>query len=102
MFAQVGNIWGQDLPSKIQLKVAYGDIPVHGGGRQIIDVFSRHKGEFENVAFLIPTNMDLSSNYLLYLLRCGSAFSYAIFAANILLLWLILIFLVNSLGKSVK
>lgn len=53
-------------------------------------------------AFLIPTNMDLSSNYLLYLLRCGSAFSYAIFAANILLLWLILIFLVNSLGKSVK
>ena len=53
-------------------------------------------------AFLIPANMDLSSNYLLYLLRCGSAFSYAIFAGNILLLWLILIFLVNSLGKSVK
>ncbi|UTB40446.1 hypothetical protein [Faecalibacterium duncaniae] len=52
LFAQVGNIWGQDLPSKIQLKVAYGDIPVHGGGRQIIDVFSRHKGEFENVVII--------------------------------------------------
>ena len=32
-------MWGQDLPSKIQLKIAYGDIPVHGGGRQIIDIF---------------------------------------------------------------
>ena len=49
-----------------------------------------------------PISKISTFDYLLYLLRCGSAFSYAIFAANILLLWLILIFLVNSLGKSVK
>ena len=52
LFTQVGNIWGQDLPSKIQLRIAYGDIPVHGGGRQIIDIFSRHKDEFENVIII--------------------------------------------------
>ena len=45
-------MWGQDLPSKIQLKIAYGDIPVHGGGRQIIDIFSRHKNEFDNVVVI--------------------------------------------------
>ena len=52
LFSRIGNMWGQDLPSKIQLKIAYGDIPVHGGGRQIIDIFSRHKNEFDNVVVI--------------------------------------------------
>ena len=52
LFTQVGNIWGQDLPSKIQMKISYGDVPVHGGGRQIVDLFSRHKEEFENVIII--------------------------------------------------
>lgn len=52
LFTQVGNIWGQDLPSKIQLKISYGDIPVHGGGRQLVDLLTRHKGEFENVIII--------------------------------------------------
>lgn len=52
LFAQVGNIWGQDLPSKIQLKMAYNDIPVHGGGRQLVDIFSRHRCEFEDVIII--------------------------------------------------
>lgn len=49
LFAQIGNIWGQDLPKKVQLKIAYGDIPVHRGGRQIVERFCRHKEEFENI-----------------------------------------------------
>lgn len=49
LFVQIGNIWGQDLPKKIQLKIAYGDVPIHKGGRQIVDLFSHHKEEFENV-----------------------------------------------------
>ena len=49
---QIGNMWGQDLPSKIQLKMTYGDIPVHGGGRQIIDIFRHHKEEFDNVIII--------------------------------------------------
>ncbi len=52
LFMQIGNIWGQDLPSKIQLKMTYGDIPVHGGGRQIIDIFRHHKEEFDNVIII--------------------------------------------------
>ena len=52
LFARIGNMWGQDLPSKIQLKIAYGDIPVHGGGRQIIDIFSRHRNEFDTVVVI--------------------------------------------------
>ncbi len=43
IFEQVGTIWGQDLPSKVQLKITYGDIPIHGGGRGIIDLFSRKR-----------------------------------------------------------
>lgn len=49
LFVQVGNLWGQDLPSKIQLKVSYGDVPVHQGGKAIIDRIHRHKEEFERV-----------------------------------------------------
>lgn len=52
LFAQIGNLWGQDLPSKIQLKIAYGDVPVRGGGRQIIDVFNKHRNEFEDVVII--------------------------------------------------
>ena len=46
----------------------------------------------------IPSNIVLP----LLLLKVGSALSYGLFSANIFLLWLMLIFLVNSLGKSVK
>lgn len=52
--------------------------------------------------YLIPMAWDASSYFLAILFRCESAFSYAVFSANILFLWLILIFLVNSLNKSVK
>lgn len=45
-------MWGQDLPSKIQLKITYGDIPVHGSGRGIIDIFKRHKDEFKNIVII--------------------------------------------------
>ena len=48
--------------------------------------------------FLIPSNIVLP----LLLLKVRSALSYGLFSANIFLLWLMLIFLVNSLGKSVK
>lgn len=75
LFKQVGNIWGQDLPSKVQLKISYGDVPVHGGGRQIIDRISRHKEEFENVIIIgedddrVEHTFDFSSvlrNFIIY------------------------------------
>ena len=52
--------------------------------------------------YLIPMAWDTSSYFSAIIFRFGSAFSYAIFSANILFLWLILVFLVNSLSKSVK
>ena len=52
--------------------------------------------------YLIPTVWDTTGYFAANIFRCGSAFSYAVFSANILFLWLILIFLVNSLSKSVK
>lgn len=48
--------------------------------------------------FLIPSNINFSP----LLLRIGSSLSYGLFSSNILFLWLMLVFLVNSLGKSVK
>lgn len=48
--------------------------------------------------FLIPSNINFSP----MLLKVGGAASYGLFSSNILLIWLILLFLVNSLGKSVK
>lgn len=48
--------------------------------------------------FLIPSNIMFSP----ILLKVGSSLSYGVFSSNIFLLWLILVFLVNSLGKSVK
>ena len=52
LFDRVGNIWGQDCPSKVQLKIGYDDVPVHEGGRGIIDRISRHKEEFESVIII--------------------------------------------------
>lgn len=48
--------------------------------------------------FLIPSNI----NFLPILLKLGGAISYGLFAANILLIWYVLIFLINSLGKAAK
>ncbi len=50
-----------------------------------------------SIAFLIPADGSIS----VFLLKCASSVSYGIFAANILFLWLILIFVVNSMGNSV-
>jgi hypothetical protein len=51
IFQQVGDMWGLDLPSRVQLKISYGDIPVHKG-KALIDRFSCHKNEFENVVII--------------------------------------------------
>ncbi len=51
IFHQVGDIWGLDLPSKVQMKVGYDDIPVHQG-RELIDMLYRKKEEFEEVVVI--------------------------------------------------
>lgn len=51
IFKQVSNLWGLDAPEKIQLKVAYGDIPVRQG-RALIDRFHRNKEQFEDVIII--------------------------------------------------
>lgn len=48
IFKQVSDIWGLDAPEKIQMKVAYGDIPVHIG-RSLVERFHRNKDQFEDV-----------------------------------------------------
>lgn len=48
--------------------------------------------------FLIPSNIMFPP----ILLKVGCSLSYGVFSSNIFLLRLILVFLVNSLGKSVK
>ena len=54
-------------PSKVQLKISYGDIPVHGGGRALIDRVYRHREEFEDVIVIgcddcgIEQTFDFSS-----------------------------------------
>lgn len=57
--------------------------------------------------FLIPCSDNVNKivielPYKEVILQFGSALSYAIFAENILMLKIILIFLINSLGKSVE
>lgn len=52
LFARIGNLYGQDLPSKLQLKITYGDLAVHGGGKGVIDTLCRHRNEFENVIII--------------------------------------------------
>lgn len=51
IFQQIGNIFGLDLPEKVQLKVGYGDIPVHEG-RCIIDRFQKKRDEFQDVVII--------------------------------------------------
>lgn len=51
IFKQTGDMWGLDLPSRVQMKVSYGDIPIHKG-KTLIERFYRHKSEFENVVVI--------------------------------------------------
>ena len=50
-FKQIGDIFGLDLPSSVQLKIGCGDIPIHQG-RGLIDRFHQHKEEFESVIII--------------------------------------------------
>lgn len=51
LFQQVGDIYGLDLPSKVQIKVSYGNVPVHKG-KGLLDRFNRHKEQFEKVVII--------------------------------------------------
>lgn len=50
--------------------------------------------------YTIPAKVDMSITTIAYIFRCGAAISYSVFSVNILFLWLILQFLINSLGKA--
>lgn len=66
IFQQVGNMWGQDLPSKVYIKIGYNDIPIHQG-RGIIDKLHQKREEFQNVIIVgcddegIEQTFDFSS-----------------------------------------
>lgn len=51
VFRQVSDIWGLDAPERIQMKITYGDIPVHKG-RGLIERFHRNKSQFEDVIII--------------------------------------------------
>lgn len=50
--------------------------------------------------YTLPVKMEISITTIVYIFRSGAAISYSIFSVNILFLWLILQFLINSLGKA--
>lgn len=66
IFQQIGNIFGLDLPEKVQLKVGYGDIPVHEG-RCIIDRFQKKRDEFQDVVIIACTIFSHFNNLHGYL-----------------------------------
>lgn len=55
------------MPSKLQLKISYGDLPIHGGGKGLVDRICRHREEFEDVVIIgcdesgIEQTFDFSS-----------------------------------------
>ena len=51
IFNQVSDLWGLDTTERIQMKITYGDIPVHTG-RALIDRFHRDKNQFEDVIII--------------------------------------------------
>lgn len=52
VFNQISDIWGVDAPNKIKLSISYPDIPIHGGGRGLVDRIHRDKNQFENVIII--------------------------------------------------
>lgn len=62
IFKQISDMWGMDTPSKVQMKVSYGDIPVHRG-RALIDRFHRDKNEFENVIIIGCDNEGVEQTF---------------------------------------
>ncbi|WP_294855267.1 hypothetical protein [Oscillibacter sp.] len=64
IFQQVGDMWGLDLPSKVQIKISYGDIPVHRG-RTLIDRLHRYKNksEIEDVIVIGCDDTDVEQTF---------------------------------------
>lgn len=48
IFRQITNMFGLDAPSELQIKISYGNIPVHES-RKLLDRFSKEKNDFENI-----------------------------------------------------
>ena len=71
---------------------------IHGDNLEALKAFSCILLILTSCLFLIPSNIIFPPIFL----KVGSSLSYGVFSSNIFLLWLILVFLVNSLGKSVK
>lgn len=66
IFTQVGDIVGRDLPSKLYMKISFGDMPVHKG-RTIVERFYRDRNAFEKVIVIgcndagVEQTFDLST-----------------------------------------
>lgn len=65
--------------------------------------YFRCAGKFGVVTIIVSCLYCIPSTYIIpaRIMRIGSAIAYGVFSCNILFLWLVFIFLVNSLEKSV-
>lgn len=65
--------------------------------------YFRCAGKFGVVTIIVSCLYYIPSTYIIpaRIMRIGSAIAYGVFSCNILFLWLVFIFLVNSLEKSV-
>lgn len=62
IFKQVGDMWGLDLPSKVQLKISYDDVPVHEG-RALIDRLHHKREEFQDVIVIGVDDDDVEQTF---------------------------------------
>ena len=63
LFKQIGNLFGEDSPKEIQMKVSYVGLPMHAGGRGVVDLLHRNKDQFENVIIVGRDQDDVEHSF---------------------------------------
>jgi hypothetical protein len=63
LFSQVGSMWGKDLPSKLQIKISYFDLPMKGKGDAILDKLHRNRSALTDVVVIGCDDTGIEAAY---------------------------------------
>lgn len=63
LFRKIANVWGQDLPDELNIKIKYGGIPLRQGGRQIVDLLCKNKEYFKKIIIIGGDDANMEKVY---------------------------------------
>ena len=63
IFTPISDLFGLDIPEKIQVQIGYGDVPVHRKGRALLDRLNRQRDQFEKIIVVGCDDKDVEQTF---------------------------------------